>query len=205
MASTTKTARPAVLWGHIVPKAGPIAVDTLLEMPDDGYRYEVVEGILIRMAGSGFDATTIGGNVYFALRSFVQPRRMGAVTPADGVYRFPNAETGLLPDVGFVEASKVLLIADRRKPIPFAPDLAVEVASPDQTAEAMAAKSRIYLNGGTRLVWVVWPARREVDVWRRGEDSGPVSTLTVETVLDGGDVVPGFFLPVADIFADPLG
>ncbi len=55
---------------------------------------------------------------------------------------------------------------DRRRPIPFAPDLAAEVASPDQTADDMAAKARRYLHGGTRLVWVLWPERQEVDVWR---------------------------------------
>jgi len=121
------------------------------------------------------------------------------------VYRFPGAETGLLPDVGFIEASKVPLIADRRKPMPFAPDLAVEVASPDQSLETMAAKARTYLSGGTRLVWVVWPERRQVDVWRTNRRSGPVATLDEGDRLDGADVVPGFSLPVADIFADPLG
>src|SRR5437016_2021197 len=103
-----------------------------------------------------------------ALNAHVRPRRFGVVTGADGVYKFPGAETGLLPDVGFYAAEHRELIVDRTKPIPFAPDLAVEVASPSQDVGAMAAKAQQYLRGGTRLVWIVWPGRREIDVWHPG-------------------------------------
>ncbi len=196
---------PFAPWAELVPGYGPVTVNVLLTLPDDGYRYEVVEGVLVRMAGSGLDATTIGGLLVIALGSFVYARRLGLVTPSDGVYKFPGAETGLLPDVGFVEAAKVAQIPDRRKPVPFAPDLAVEVTSPSQDADDMAAKARTYLDGGTRLVWVVWPDRRQVDVWHGGRSVGPVAVLTVDDTLDGEDVVPGFAHPVAAVFADPLG
>jgi len=210
--STAQKPSPESLapWAEIVPDVGPMTVKDLLDWPDDGYRYEVVEGVLVRVAGSGFDATTIGGNVYAALRAFALPRRLGIPTPADGVYKFVGAETGLLPDVGFVEASKAPLIVDRRRPIPFAPDLAAEVASPDQTAGDMAAKARRYLHGGTRLVWVLWPERQEVDVWRpadlrpRYQNMRPSTTLDRNAVLDGEDIVPGFSFAVADAFAAPL-
>lgn len=76
----------------------------------------------------GKRASIIGGTIYFALRSFVQPLRLGVVTPADGVYKFPGAETGLLPNVGFYLADRDALIMGDEKPIPFAPDLAVEGA-----------------------------------------------------------------------------
>ena len=202
MSATTSVTKGVAPWAAAVPDVGPVTVDMLMTWPDDGYRYEVVEGVLVRVAGSGYEATTIGGNIYFALRAYAHPRRLGVATPADGVYKFPGAETGLLPDVGFIAASKVPLITDRRKPMPFAPDLAVEVASPDQTPEAMATKARTYLGGGTRLVWVVWPGRQEIDVCRR---AGPFSTLERTDRLDGEEVVPGFSLLVSDVFADPLG
>ena len=197
-------------WSEVVPGAGPTTVDMLLTLPDDGCRYEVVEGVLVRMAGSGDEATTIAGLIVIALGSFVYAQRLGIVTPADGVYTFPGAETGLLPDVGFYAAEKRALIADRTKPIPFAPDLAVEVASPSQDADAMATKARTYLRGGTRLVWVVWPRSAHIDVWRvaraGGPDSllGPATTLHLGDALDGEDVVPGFTYPVTAVFADPL-
>lgn len=186
-------------WAEIVPAAGPMTVDDLLRLPDDGWRYEVVEGVLVRVAGSSFDATTIAGIILTALLTFARPRGLGAVTGADGVYRFPGAETGLLPDVGFVTAGKVARI-DRRKPIPFAPDLAVEVVSPTQTREDMAAKAQRYLRGGTHLVWVVWPESHTVDIWHPG-DTAPAATLDTDDLLDGEDIVPGFTHPIADLFA----
>jgi len=193
-------------WAEIVPHVGPTTVDDLLTMPDDGWRYEVVEGVLVRVAGSSFDATTIAFNLGADLRAYVRPRRLGVVTGADGVYKFPGAETGLLPDVGFVAASRVPSI-ERTKPIPFAPDLAIEVVSPSQRlgARDMAAKALRYLLGGTRLVWVVWPERREIDVWRRTDVDQPGTILGLADALDGEKVVPGFTYPVADVFADPLG
>ena len=192
-------------WAEIVPGYGPVPVDILLTLPDDGYQYEVVEGILVRMAGSGDEATTIGGVIFGELYAHVRPRRLGIVTPADGVYKFSGAETGLIPDVGFYRAERRASIVDRKKPIPFAPDLAVEVASPDQGPEEMAAKARTYLDGGTRLVWVVWPNRLQVEVWHVGRSVGPVAVLSVDAMLDGEDVVPGFAYPVSAVFADPLG
>lgn len=205
MSITTRVHHPFAPWAEIVPDWGPVTVDLLLTLPDDEYRYEVVEGVLVRMAGSGFDATTIGVELVAELRNHVRPRRLGRVTGADGVYKFPGAETGLVPDVGFVDAAKVALLADRRKPIPFAPDLAVEVASPDQQPDAMEAKVRTYLGGGTRLVWVVWPGRKEIEVWHAASAHRPAMTLGLADTLDGDNVVPGFTYPVAEVFADPLG
>lgn len=97
------------------------------------------------------------------------------------------------------------MIEDEHKPIPFAPDLAVEVASPSQDADAMAAKARLYLQGGTRLVWIVWPGRGEIDVWHAGLAERPALTVRGDDLLDGEDVVQGFSCRVADVFMDPLG
>ena len=193
-------------WGEAVPEAGLVTVDDLLTMPDDGWRYEVVEGVLVRMAGSGDIATTIAVALAAILFTFVRPRRLGRVTGADGVYKFPGAETGLVPDVGFYGAALFPRVVDRRKPVPFASELAVEVASPEQDSREMAAKAWRYLRGGTRLVWVVWPENQSIDVWRpsdlrpRYQDMRPATTWGAGDLLDGEDVVPGFSHPVADIF-----
>jgi hypothetical protein len=73
----------------------------------------------------------------------------------------------------------------------------------------MAAKVQPYLRGGTALVWVFWPERGDVDVWRPGDlrprhqDMRPSTTRHMDTgdVLDGEDVVPGFSCPLAPLFA----
>lgn len=195
-------------WAEIVPNSGPAKVEDLLTRSDDGWRYEVVEGVLVRMAGSGDLAAAIALLVGSLLLAHVRPRRLGRVTGADGVYRFPHAETGLLPDVGFYGTALIPRMTDRDKPIPFAPELAVEVVSPSQDRADMAAKVRTYLRGGTRLVWVIWPHAQAVDVWRpadlrpRYEDMHPSVTLRAADgdLLDGEDVVPGFTHPIADVF-----
>lgn len=204
--SATLHSPPASIapWAEVVPGYGPVTVDRLLTLPDDGYQYEVVEGTLVRMAGSGSEASSIALELGAVLRNDVRPRRLGIVTGADGIYPFPGAETGLIPDVGFYRAERRAQVIDRRKPIPFPPDLAVEVASPDQRPDEMAAKARLYLSDGTRLVWVLWPSSQHVDVWRAGRLDGPAVSLNTSDMLDGEDVIPGFSYPVADIFADPL-
>ena len=204
--SITSTRTPATVapWAEVVPGYGPVTVDLLLTLPDDGYRYEVVEGVLVRMAGSGDRATTLAFDLGAELRNYVRPRRLGRVTGADGVYKFPGADTGLLPDVGYYTAAQYALITDHDKPLPFAPALAIEVASPSQDAGDMAAKARTYLQGGAALVWVVWPRSEHIDVWHPGSLAAPATTLHSGDLLDGEDVVPGFSYPVADVFADPL-
>ena len=191
-------------WAEIVPGVGPVTVDMLLTIPDDGYVYEVVEGVLVRVAGSGNRATRLAMRLGARLLEYVEPRRLGVVTGADGVYKFAGAETGLLPDVGYYGAARLPLIADEDKPIPFAPELAVEVASSSQDAAEMAAKARRYLGGGTLLVWIVWPHGAHIDVWHPDTLSGPAATLGINDLLDGADVIPGFSYPVHDVFADPL-
>jgi Uma2 family endonuclease len=195
---------PIAPWAEAVSTPGAVTVDILLTLPDDGYVYEVVEGVLVRVAGSGNRATTIDLAIGAELRAYVRPRRLGVVTGADGVYRFPGAETGLIPDAAYYSAERAAQIVDDDKPLPFAPDLAVEVASPSQDAEAMAAKARVYLSRGTRLVWIVWPHGSHVDVWRAEQRSRPARTLTIADMLDGEDVITGFTYPLAEVFADPL-
>ena len=87
----------------------------------------------------------------------------------------------------------------REEAWPLAPDLTVEIASPNHYRPALARKAQRYLNAGTRLVWVVWPKRKEVDVWRPG-DTQPSTTLGVDDALDGLDILPGFTYPVRRLF-----
>jgi len=196
-------------WAEIVPNAPPhMTVGDLLRWPDDdGYRYELVEGVLVRVPGSGIAAAEATAAISFGLHAFVRPRRLGLVTSASGIFTFPNVETGLVPNVGYYVAARRALIVDRTQPMPFAPDLAVEVVSAAQGRDDLAAKARTYLRGGTRLVWVVWPRSAHIDVWRAGGPDtllAPAATLHLGDALDGEDVVPGFMYPVTDVFADPL-
>jgi Uma2 family endonuclease len=109
-------------------------------------------------------------------------------------------ETVLGADVAFVRAERLAGAKPAHDAyIPGAPDLAVEIASPSQYRPEMGAKAWLWLQRGARLVWVVWPARQEVDLWTPGRDT-PV-TLRQGASLEGGDILAGFSYPLAELFA----
>lgn len=190
-------------WAEVVPGVGPMTLDDFLRWPDtDGWRYELVEGVLVRVAGSRPRAVRVTDRLYRALGNYVEAHGRGQTTPLDAVYDFEHTgqpNTGLLPDIGFYYAARESLVKDDR-PYPFAPDLAVEIASASQRQAELDAKARRYLAGGTSLVWVVWPATQTVDVWRPVQPHRPLKTLGLGDQLDGEDVVPGFTCPIAGLF-----
>ncbi len=194
---------PIAPWAEIAPDAPPhMTLAEFFAYPGaDGYRYELVEGVLVRMVGTRPRAGRVTRNLLFPLAAYVQEHSLGTVTPPDEVYDFENTgqkDTGLLPDIGFFDRTHEPLV-DPDKAYPFAPDLAVEVASPTQYRPAMKAKAERYLAGGTALVWIVWPKRQQVDVWRPDHDEP--TTRSIGATLDGENVVPGFTFPVAALFA----
>jgi Uma2 family endonuclease len=121
------------------------------------------------------------------------------VTAAETGYVLHRSDDGKdtvrAPDVGFV--SKARLPAGLPKGyIPFAPDLAVEVVSPNDKAAEIQTKIGEYLRYGVRLIWVLYPDNQSIVVHTKEG----ARTLTVDDTLDGGDVLPGFSLPVRDLF-----
>ena len=194
-------------WAELVPDVGRMTVDDLLALPDDSeWQYEVVEGRLVRMPASGFEASRIALRLPAALLAFVEDRGLGAMTGSDGTYDLTQpgdtGETGLVPDVAFVRAERIppSTAPEYLKALHLAPDLVVEVVSPSQFRPEMAAKARRYLAAGVRLVWVVWPKSQQVDVWRP-DAVQPLARLGIGDALDGLDVLPGFTYPLARLFA----
>jgi len=178
-----------------------MTVDELAALPDDGWQYELVEGVLVRMPPSGQRAARIARRLAARLGDFVDAQNLGNVTGPDGGYTL-GPRTDLAPDVGFIQAARLppLDSPDYDKLAAGAPDLAVEIASPNQYRPGMGAKAQRYLNAGTHLVWVIWPRRQQVEVWHP-TGKQPSDTLGVGDMLDGEDVVPGFSYPVADLFS----
>lgn len=203
MSTASKLPSTVAPWAEIVPNAPPqMTVAELLAYPgEDGYRYEVVDGVLVRMAGSKPRALFIADRLYRRLGDYVEDHDLGRTTGADGVYDFEHTgqpNTGLLPDIGFLRA-KLVSQLDLDAVIPFAPDLAVEIASDNQYRPAMNIKARRYLAAGTRLIWIIYPRWQQIDVWHPG-DVEPTMTLGVDDTLDGEDVVLGFTYPAARLF-----
>lgn len=192
-------------WAETVPNARyPMTADDLLRRADDlrdTCRYELVEGRLVRMSPTSDEHFYIMDNLHPVLRAFVKAHQLGIVTYPDNGFLISSAgnpETIVAPDIAFVRAERIP--PRSKKYLAVAPDLVVEIASPTQYRPEMAEKARLYLRSGVRLVWVVWPGDRQVDVWRPGSDV-PVATLGESDALDGLDVLPGFTHAVANLFA----
>jgi Uma2 family endonuclease len=200
-------AQPEMLapWAEPAPGVGPMTVDELAALPeDDSWQYELVEGRLVRMPPPGYEHGEIAGDLHIALGIWVKARGLGRVLTAETGFRL-GPRTVLAGDVAFVREERRPALGDagRKRHVPIAPDLVAEVASPGQKRDGLEAKARTWADAGVRLVWVVWPDARQVDVWRPDPASGPrrVATLGIGDALDGLDVLPGFTYPLAELFA----
>jgi Uma2 family endonuclease len=194
----------AAPWGAAQPEAGLYTAEALLALGDAGRWHEVVEGVLIAMAPTGFEHGQIVQELARVLANYVRANRLGVVTAAETGYVLSGPgelDTVLAPDVAFVRNERVppLGAPGSERFLRLAPDLVAEVASPDQFRPEMAAKASLYLTAGVRLLWIVWPAARAVDVWLPGGEE-PVARLAATDALDGMDVVPGFVHTVGDLF-----
>lgn len=174
-----------------------MSAEQLLRSPDLG-RCELVRGELVTMTPAGFEHGNVALAVGAAIRDFVHRRRLGVVTAAETGYLIESdPDTVRAPDVAFVRAERIP--AEKPKGFfPGAPDLAVEVLSPDDRASEVNDKVQQWLETGCRAVWVVDPKTRSVSVYRGPKD---IEIVDLAGTLDGGDILPGFALPVAEIFA----
>jgi Uma2 family endonuclease len=175
-------------------------VEELEQLPDDEYRYALIKGELYRMpppmGPHGLVVSTIVWYVY----SFVRKHRLGRVYDQSGFILERNPDTVLGPDQAFVSSAR--LPADLRGYPELAPDLVVEVASPSQSGPSIVEKAALYLEVGVRLVWIVDPVQRTVHV-RHAEGGDRI--LTEHDAIEGEDVLPGFRLPISQLFEEAFG
>jgi len=194
---------------NAVAAATVVTPERLLAM-SDGKSYELVDGKLVRRDVS-VRSSWIGGEILFLLSSFVRGQGLGFVWPADNGYQcFPDDPNKVRRcDVSFIRRERLDPATSPEGFARVAPDLVVEVLSPNDKALVVEAKVDDYLRAGVPLVWVVNDQLRRVHVHRPGAS---VVTLSVGDELTGGDVLPGFRCPVADFFppappppSDPAG
>lgn len=155
---------------------------------------ELIDGELVEKTPS-FVPSAVAMTIGAYLRLYVRERDLGYVTGADGGYVL-NEGNVFIPDVGFITRARLPEAPAREAPVP--PDLAVEVKSPTDTIRELRRKAEQYLAAGTRLVWLVFPDDRRVEVYDGDAD---VITLSDGDTLTGGALLPGFTLSVRDIFA----
>lgn len=175
--------------------------EELLRMPDDGYRYELVEGELRRMAPTGYDHGRCTSKLSTMLATNVYKHDLGDVLAAETGFvigRKPDGRvTVRAADIAFVAKGRIPADADTSKFLALAPDLIVETLSPSDTALEVEEKIASWLTAGVRLAITMNPALRSVTVYRSLQEIG---ILTDQDELDLSDVIHGFRCRVASIF-----
>ena len=180
--------------------------EELLTLPDDGNRYELIEGNLFMTPPPMAEHGDISDELLTELKNFLRLNpNLGRVWSHVGfnIGKKPNGKDNVLePDLGFIIAERVP--SNTLAYLPY-PDLAVEVwsrqsdlADSDKLQKARQ-KLHLYLRAGTRLAWGINPIRQEVEVYHRGQ-TGPVQILDIDQELDGEDIIPGFKLPARSLF-----
>ena len=176
----------------------PITAEELLEMDAKGKRGELIRGVFCPVMSAGEEHGAIVSNLVILLGVVVKPNRLGRILASDsGVQVETDPDTVREPDIAFISS-------ERRPPgsvvkgyteIP--PDLVVEVVSPSDSMREVNDKARMWVDAGVRLVWVLWPETKMIEVHRSGE---PVVTLRENDTLTGGEALPQFSCPVAEVF-----
>jgi Uma2 family endonuclease len=171
----------------------------LITLPDYAERrLELIDGEVVEVSpklNHGLNSSVIHGEVYI----FLKDKPIGRVMFEVDHYLPDDKKNTRRPDVSYISNERLVPL-DENDAVPLMPDLAVEVKSPSNYItglEGLREKARYYLANGSRLVWLVYPDKRIVEVYTA--DSADI--LTEKDVLDGGDVLPGFKLPVKAIFS----
>jgi Uma2 family endonuclease len=174
-----------------------LTADDLLTK-QDGYRYELVKGELIREPPAGNIHGRQAMRLGWRMARHAEANDLGVVFAAETGFRLAaDPDTVRAPDVAFVTKTRAEEVGKFEGFWPGAPDLAVEVISPGDSYNEVQQKVEEYLNAGASAVWVVDPRQRTITVYRSFTE---MTILTENDTLEGGDIIPGFSCRVAEVF-----
>ncbi len=163
---------------------------------------EVIDGEIVVMTANKIDHTIYGLQIAMYLNVFVRLRNLGWVGGMAAFKLEEYPEGGIkgarVPDVFYVSYERLPRDASLSIIPAFPPDLAVEVISETETHTEVLKKTNDYLDHDVRLVWHLIPALREIHSFTPARRSGTI--LTDKDRLDGGDLLPGFSIPVRAVF-----
>jgi Uma2 family endonuclease len=211
MASVTQH----ITVADILSEFGPVPISRVRTNPAPGHAteqdvidaevhedrlFELFDGVLLEKT-MGFYESYLASLLGQLLGAFVREHDLGIVAGEAGMLRLCPGQVRI-PDVSYVSWSKLPGRRVPREPIPeLVPDLAIEVISKHNTEREMSRKLREYFDAGVRSVWYVYPSTRTIRVFHSALHH---DELTASETLHGGDILPGFQMPLAQLFADPL-
>lgn len=181
-----------------------LTAEEFLHLPEpiEGGKMELDRGRVVCMSPVGLEHGEIAMDLAFSLKAFVDAKHLGRVSVETGFKLAEDPDIVRAPDVSFVSAGRRPKGAGRRGFVEGAPDLAVEVMSPDDREKDLLAKAGEYLDAGAARVWIVRPQTHSVTVFRAGGEVTTRHEAEVLTSEDAGFSDEGFSLPVGSIFAE---
>jgi Uma2 family endonuclease len=158
--------------------------------------YELIDGLLVEMPAMGFKSSWVAGELYFRLRNFLASKPIGVAATAEASFACFAGRPKLVrkPDVSVVLCDPATFVPPTVN-FEIAPDLVVEVVSPNDKFSDIEDKIELFIGAGTQLIWIVDPEKRTVTIHRA---NGSYSRLRDPAELSGEDVLPGFHVALAD-------
>jgi Uma2 family endonuclease len=187
---------PQAVSAAVDGSCAPLCVEDMELLRDDDHRYELWDGELWRMSPTKKRHGRGAARIVTHLVRYLDTNPIGSLYIAEVGFRIGPGRRLLCPDVAYVSNERDAPVGDDEF-FPYAPDIAIEVLSPDNTWPKVRRKARAYLASGARLVWAIDPRRQTVTVYRPGIEP---QLLRGEDVLSGEDVLPGFAVRVVELF-----
>jgi Uma2 family endonuclease len=173
--------------------------EELQALPDNGYKYELVDGELVMSPKNNFEHESLCARLFLALANFNHARHLGAVRGSNLGCWMHNRNCRA-PDISFISKERLQAFGFRpstRKFLPGAPDLVVEVVSPSNTRAEIDARLKDFFASGTKLAWIIRPEEQFVEVCHSPTER---MILGLGAALDGGRVLPGFQFSIQELF-----
>jgi Uma2 family endonuclease len=173
-----------------------MTLEEFLELPEEKPYLEYIDGRIEAKVSPQKKHSLLTGQLVECLNRWAKPARLGHAFPE---LRCTFAGRSIIPDVVFLLKEHIEIDEEGEPldPTPWPPDLHVEIISPDQSVQKARGKLIHSTAHGCPLGWMIHPNRKTIDVFRPGQ---PVERMAAEGVLEGEPVLPGFRLPVAEVF-----
>ena len=202
----SQAAAPEALWAESVPEAPyPMSLHAFARWPGEDAHYELVRGRLVRSAPRTFGHLVLTSRILQGILACDAQHPGFWAFGVTGTFclQLPKElqPTALAPAAALVCRTQLpaLETSTWRQLLDVVPEWVIEIATQGQEPEGLAAKARLWLAAGARLVWIIWPHQQQVTIWRRGREAAG-ETLGVKKTLEGDGILSGFSLPVAKLF-----